>query len=643
MKKTFVFALCCALAAFSCTQKVDISIEAPQDEPAAGKVVTISATLSDELTKVAFDPTYDGGKPTSLALAWAAGDQIRIYNNADRSKYEDFTLAEGSVGQQKGCFSGETTKLAGATAYDVEVIGGEGFDYASQTQPADGVTTDLKYLASVTNIADYSTIEFTSFNSVLAITAKMPSIAAAAAVKSVDITASADIFAGGNTLTITLETPGSEDDILNFYATLPQGDQAIAAGTTLIVKFNAPGTDHTVYTRYIELPASTFTNKKLNTININASNSASYANASTASIGTESNPYLIGDEYQMAAIDAELSTTEKKFFKLIDDITLSSWTSINCDTKGAIDLNGNGKTISGLNKPLFEFFDGKVSNLVISGANITATGSNYYGVLARTVDGANSCELTNVSVINSSVTAKGTIGGLVGKIGSTSPCALTNCTVDVNLTGSGYYIGGLVGQVTNGTLTHCSATGDVSSSTHFASAFVGYVDGTVGIEECFATGDIKTTAASIANLGGIVASTAATGKLTIENCYYSGIIGTDDYNTRRWCGGILGTTNAGAEIDVTNCYASFSVKSANPTLDGALVGNNQSTVVTCSGFVGWSTISKMAGANNAVSAEGNYLGKEGSIYSQAVTLGGWDFTKVWTTDDTPQLRPYVAE
>ena len=34
----------------------------------------------------------------------------------------------------------------------------------------------------------------------------------------------------------------------------------------------------------------------------------------------------------------------------------------------------------------------------------------------------------------------------------------------------------------------------------------------------------------------------------------------------------------------------------------------------------------------------NYTGNSGSIYNQAVALGGWDFETVWTTDPTPLLR-----
>lgn len=635
MMKKFIAAAAILAAVFSCSKEQNV----PSPEENTSKPITIQASFADMNTKVSFEASYDAyGKPAAMALTWADGDKLRVYNHADKTQYSDFELT-GGKGTKSGSFTG--TPVA-ATSYDVEIVNGE-VTYGTQTQPSDGETTNLKYMASVQGITDLSTLVFDNFSSVLAITAQMPSSAIAAKIKSVDITASEAIFNGGNTLTIEFETIGDagNDGILHFFANLPQGDQAIAAGTTLMVKFNAPGEDHDVYTRFITLGAQTFTADKLNAINISAANSASFANTSTTNIGQSTNPYLIGDKYQLAAIASELSTSEKKYFKLIDDITLSGWNSINCNDKdkgGAIDFDGNGKTISSLNKPFFEFFNGKVSDLTLSNATLSAAGSNYYGVLARTVDGANSCELTNVSVINSSVTAKGTIGGLVGKIDSSTACTLTNCSADVAVTGTAYYVGGLVGQVTKGTLTHCSATGVVSTSSYYASALVGFIHGTVSIEKCYATGDIKPTVDNtVANTGGIVGYMDASADLTILNCYYAGTIGTDAFKHRRWSGGILGRTGNGSKISVTNCYASFFVKTGNANVDGALVGNSESSSVTCSGYVGWSSFSKMAGTGTTVSADGNYLGTEGTISAKAKEFG-WD-ANIWDlTGDVPVLK-----
>ena len=81
----------------------------------------------------------------------------------------------------------------------------------------------------------------------------------------------------------------------------------------------------------------------------------------------------------------------------------------------------------------------------------------------------------------------------------------------------------------------------------------------------------------------------------------------------------------------------MTIISANPNLEGAMVGNNSSTGITCSGFIGWTTITKMAGAGTTVSADGNYLGTEGTISAKAKEFG-WD-ANIWDlTGDVPVLK-----
>ncbi|MCR4844358.1 MAG: hypothetical protein K5843_05130 [Bacteroidales bacterium] len=626
MKKNLIFAAFAAVSVLSCSKEAYI--------PAEVAPVTIQASIADLATKVSFDPTYESLKPTSMALTWADGDQLRVYNHADHTQYSDFTLSAGSIGQKTGVFTGTPVT---ATSYDVEIINGA-VAYGTQTQPSDGVTSGLKYLASAGDVADLATIVFDSYSSVLAITAKMPSTEVAAVIKSVDVTANADIFNGGNTLSITFDTVGDADadGVLHFFATLPVGTTALPNGASLLLQFNAPGESHDVYTRYFELPAGSFTAGKLNTINVNATQSARHAGAPTCDGTTSANAYLIGDKYQMAEISNLLSTASKKYFKFVDDITVTSWSSIDCNAKGAIVLDGNNKTISGLKAPLFSFLDGEVSNLNITNAEVSSTG-NYYGVLARAVESDKQCVLTNVSVTNSTVTAGGSSGGLIGRISATETCTLTNCSAEVDVTGTGYYTGGFVGVANNVSFIHCAATGKVNSGAHYAAGFIGHATGVILVDRCYSTCDIALTVTNMANHGGLIACVSATGDLTIRNSYSTGQIGTDTYKTRRWCSGILGSPAAGSIATITNCYSTCTIVSANPNLEGAIVGNNSSTDITCSGFVGWTSITKMAGAGTEVSTTGNYLGQEGTISSHAATLG-WD-TNVWDlTGDVPTLK-----
>lgn len=675
MKKiNYIIAALGALAlVFSCEKEAPVGQEPvnPTDNetPAVTEPVTISASLSEALTKVAFDPAYEGGKPTSMALTWAKEDKIRVYDHSDRSKYEDFTLDAASVGKKDGVFTG--TPIS-ATTYDAEVINGS-LDYAAQTQPSDGVTTGLKYLASAENIADYASIDFTDFSSVLAITAKMPSTEVAAVIKSVDITASDNIFNGGNSLTITLDAAGDKDadGILNFYATMPKGSKSITAGTTLLVHFNAPGEAHDVYTRYIELPASSFTANKLNTININASASATHAGLTSCDGSTSAKAYLIGDKYQLAAISDELSTTEKKYFKLVDDITVTSWTRIDCNAKGAIELNGNNKTISGLNDALFEFLDGKVENLNIDNANITA--GSYYGILVRSIKKPG-CVISKVNVSNSSLSGAAHLGGLVGFIDASS-CEVSECSTDVAVSGNSYNYGGLVGYARNGTftITGCSATGNVASTRGSDYTFVGGLIGCLEKSSCsitkcnYSTGTVSSNAPRWPECGGLIGDFKNGSLLTIEKSYFDGTVhgaeGTggligqiegsptvtirDCYvsgsidGTGKYAGGFLGLISSTATINVINSYSNASVTGAKWSAC-VFAGGNDTKIypnLTCTGVVGWNTSNRVVWIYDAtVAPSGNYMGTEGSVYFQAVALGGWDFENVWTTDPTPKLR-----
>lgn len=607
MKKIVYIALAAFAVATSCS-KENASIE---DQNTKAEIVTISATISESMTKVAFDPSYNADhKPESMSLTWASGDKIRVYNHANRSQYEDFTLAASSVGQKKGIFTGTAISAA---SYDVEVIGGEGFNYASQTQLSDGVATGLKYLASANNIADYSTINFTEFSSVLAITALLPDDAVET-ITSVTIKASANIFDAGNQITINLTSQEDLDDdnVLNVFATLPQGTQAISAGTNLVVKFNSNNAAHSVYTRYVEIASDkAFEQAKLNTININAANSASFANASTTDIGTSANPYLIGDKYQMDKIHDEIGTT-KKYFKMVDDVDLDGvdWDPLNTgDFKKAIDFDGDNHTIFNLTPnntndyPSFVgVLNGTVKNLVFDGASITA-GACTSGVLAGYIGSSSSSvtgDCSGITVKNSTIkeSTKNRVGGIAGYVNKTSG-SITNCHVDnVSISSTAERIGGMFGQVdvttsiTNctsinvtvagsiniggligvgyGNVTDCSSSGSISSINTTKDkdialgGLVGFFQGASSIiSKCSSSVSINQTSNG-RDLGGLV------GKMcegTIEKSYATGNVSGVQRNVGGLVGLITNTSNASAII---NCYCTGNVKGNSYV--GGLVG-----------------------------------------------------------------------
>ena len=560
MKKIAVSILLLAglALAFSCAKeeasKDKETIVPGQETVVQGETVSISARLSDVATKVNFDPSYDAaGKTTSIALTWADTDKLLVVDHANPGSAAEFTLTSGA-GEKKAVFSG--TLPAGAASYDVSIVHGD-VTVSSQTQPADGDASGLQYFASKTGLTDLSSIEFDSVNSVLAITAKMPADVAGG-IKSVDITASENIFGTGNSLTITLDEAGDAgtDDILHLFATLPEGDKAVPAGTTLLVHFNAPDTEHTVYTRFIELGAQTFTAGKCNTININASNSASYANASATSIGSPSNPYLIGDGYQLQALDAELAAASSGttvYAKLIDDIDLSvyaNWSPIDASTR-YIFLEGNNKTIESLkvsyesagsgNKAyggLFCILYGTVQNLTISNADVKGDGKKCAGILTGYICSGSGlsagCTIDQVTIANSKLNGNGKVcGALAGCIGQHASNAfvvsITNVTVSGTTVTTTNDCGGLIAlsqgdNSSNRTLSisHC----DIINSTVSSEGTGIRVGGLLGLVSCANStiSDIHVKGTDVSGLfkakavGGIVG--LVSGAADFDRCTY---------------------------------------------------------------------------------------------------------------------------
>ncbi|MBO7070119.1 MAG: hypothetical protein J6W09_02355, partial [Bacteroidales bacterium] len=589
---------------------------APVDENVDASV-TINASIADLSTKVVFTPSYTGGKPQSMTLTWAEGDKLRIYNHADRTQYSDFTLSSGSIGKKDGLFSGS---LVSASSYDVEVISGS-FDYAAQTQPSDGVTTDLKYQACATGLTDLNNVVFTDFSSVLAVTVKMPTSAVAGTVKSVDITAGSNIFNGGNTLSITFSALGDADNdgILHFFATLPMGDQPLAKGTTLLVHLNAPGAAQDVYTRFLELPAAkTFTHNDLNTININATNSPSYANTSTTGIGSVDNPYLIGDKYQMQEMYNLMESGKTKYFKMVDDVDLNgiAWRPLNTvsgDAAKSLDFDGNGHTIDHLtvvgaiagDYPSFAgYLCGNVRNVEFDHASITVGTSKEQsgGVVASYLGGnGKTASCSGVTIRNSTLTSGGSsafVGGLAARVGKASE--VRDChVINTEVTTSGGSVAGLLAYIAtnhNLIISDCSADNITVSGgvAHYAGGLVACIanGNPVTVLRCHSSGSVARNGGNKNHFGGLVGSVQCA-DVTISNCYSTCSVTGYTYN-----GGLVGSWwssgNTDADVKggsgkIDHCFASGTVTDQGNSGDGGLVGSLEVPGVSITNSIAWNS------------------------------------------------------
>ena len=231
----------------------------------------------------------------------------------------------------------------------------------------------------------------------------------------------------------------------------------------------------------------------------------------------------IGDtEYPtLADAFAAADKTGDAVIELLDDINMTgkSWTPVSVDGnhgQGVITLTGNGKTITGLSAPLFAGgFAGKsgivINNLTLENVNLNDTGSEYAGtgfgaficavdsmptisltnchVKGGTIESTSGARvggligwtsgynkptdgpvdtkvtLTNCSVENVTIEAKGSVGGLIGHAGANpatyhtiTGCTVKDSTLTCTETGKSWRVGDLVGTANDGQITVDAAT-----------------------------------------------------------------------------------------------------------------------------------------------------------------------------------------
>ena len=230
----------------------------------------------------------------------------------------------------------------------------------------------------------------------------------------------------------------------------------------------------------------------------------------------------IGDTEYPTLTDAfaAANKTGDTVIELLDDINMTgkNWTPVSVDGnhgQGVITLNGNGKTITGLSAPLFAGgFAGKsgivIRDLTIAGADINDTTNNQgIGAFINCVDSMTRIELDNCHLKNSKIVSTGgaRVGGLIGWTSGynnqndgpvDTKVTLTNCSVEnVTIEAKGS-VGGLIGHAganpaTYHDITDCTVSGCTLTSTKDSGNYVGTLVGTANV------GQITVDAASSAS------------------------------------------------------------------------------------------------------------------------------------------------
>lgn len=295
--------------------------------------------------------------------------------------------------------------------------------------------------------------------------------------------------------------------------------------------------------------------------------------------GTEENPYRI-----YTAEDLQ-GASNSGYYKLMNDIDLTSWINENSPEKGwvaigrnssaATYIDGDGHKVTGLwidttegyNGLFSNYSAGYIKNLSVEVANgRKVKGGDYTGILiGRMANG----QIENCSVKGDVEGAEHT-GGVVGYMENASLSA-NNVEAKVNSTADNAYVGGVVGHAKSVETTSITANATVTTSG--VSACVGGMFGYAEegrIANCTANATVTATGTDN-NVGGLAGKSSATidqsntlGTVVCSgaNSYAGGLVGiaynaiTNSYSTANTTGteftaGLAGYTYS----SIDKCYA----------------------------------------------------------------------------------------
>jgi hypothetical protein len=221
-----------------------------------------------------------------------------------------------------------------------------------------------------------------------------------------------------------------------------------------------------------------------------------------------------------------------------------------CDISGAV--TGEESYVGGITGSAGA--DSEISNCTVSG---TVDGKSYVGGMAGQTQGIiKECSVSGtvtgfdfyvggmagyaagqseVSACSASgaVSGRSYVGGMVGKTDNTT---VTGCTSDCTVTGIDFYIGGVAGYAGTGSeVSACSNTGDVSGRSSIGGV-AGHTDGIITV--CVNSGDVTGLEEKIGGIAGY-----ADMHNTVSNCLNTGAVTATGDGDRDGIGGIVGIGN----------------------------------------------------------------------------------------------------
>ncbi len=359
-------------------------------------------------------------------------------------------------------------------------------------------------------------------------------------------------------------------------------------------------------------------------------------------------------------------------------------------------FDGNGHVISNLtiNNPAVDTrgFFGKINNAIIKNLNlenVNIKGRYQTGGIAAEING--STEISNCTVSGIIHGMDWTTGGFIAEM---LDGTLTNCSTTATVNGV-QATGGFIGELKKGTITDCHSSGNVEGAVERVGGFAGYIDndltvvtgcsskGTVRgntkhvggfagyvksgtIVNCYATGNVISTAANAEGFGGFV---GFNWNGAIDHCYATGNVSMEDGGSGLYFGGFVGHFNTSSNFykisnsyargkvtgsDTVGGFAGFVMSSATIELcyatgevaatawRGGFVGTNNATIIN-SFYDNETTLCGATGVGSGTITGVTGESTENMKKSATFSVVGWDFTKDWdisssVNDGYPYLR-----
>lgn len=552
----FALASAVALSAISCAKESEDHVN-----DGTKNKITITASLPDELvTKVKFEAGVSVIKPS-----WEQTDVIRIISETGKS--EIYSIKE--INGKTATFEGNELEGTSFTAIypgdyeSVEALGNR--SYTGQVQTGNGTTAHLQLNAMATGLSDISNISFADagakLNGAVKLYVKLPENVTSP--KEVSLSSDSDIFftdnagsAKSSSLGLSLENVDiSADHIFTAYLMSSWTEASIETGKELTLTVKAEGV---LITKSFTIEKSVnLAGGHLNTIRLNAENWNTIEGS-----GTESDPYKLSTTRNLLAMKAALVKGQMTYFKLMNDIDMSSienWDPLN--PKDPYDLgivfDGGGHSLKNLKSKEKQY-------------------SSFFGVL---YGNCHNVKFVDAEIVSASNSGAGIIGGYIGTGGKPAIVSEVEASGIITCNGKGQSVGGLGGNAREATIENCTVNVTVSNP----------------------MGDGVNRTAT----GGVVGKTMGSA-VKIKNCVVRGIVEITKGVNNTYTGGIVGwQVDAGAEI--TGCEVYATVKSAGERV-GGIVGHYQGgTLSGCKFYGEVNAASRLAGGIAGITSSASII------------------------------------